>query len=123
MISPSQSESGPPKSGGSRTKEGSPNYHYVYILRSIPHPNQIYTGTTDDLRSRVKAHNWGQSPHTSAHRPWKLVTYLSFDDLQRGRDQAAFLVEDYRMVTDDFIDRSRFREVFIHIPLATVVSR
>jgi len=36
---------------------------YVYILRSID-GESFYTGSTDDLRSRLKKHNAGEVPHT-----------------------------------------------------------
>jgi predicted GIY-YIG superfamily endonuclease len=39
---------------------------YVYILRSVNNPDQLYIGWTTDLRSRLKAHNSGNSvPHLS----------------------------------------------------------
>jgi hypothetical protein len=34
----------------------------VYILRSEPHSNQIYVGSTHDLKSRLVEHNRGKSP-------------------------------------------------------------
>ena len=53
---------------------------YVYFLQSIAHPDQNYVGMTDDLRARLKVHNSGRSPHTSKHKPWRLVTYVGFSD-------------------------------------------
>lgn len=52
--------------------------HYVYLIRSIPAPEQTYIGLTEDLKSRLKKHNEGGSPHTSKYKPWKLQTYLVF---------------------------------------------
>jgi predicted GIY-YIG superfamily endonuclease len=57
---------------------------YVYLLRSIPNPDQTYIGYTEDLKTRLQAHNHGQSPHTSKYRPWNLITYLSFNDKARA---------------------------------------
>jgi predicted GIY-YIG superfamily endonuclease len=37
---------------------------YVYVLRSLNEPDHIYIGWTNDLRQRLKEHNWGLSPHT-----------------------------------------------------------
>jgi hypothetical protein len=37
-----------------------------------------YTGLTDDLEFRLKAHNSGQVPHTSKFRPWKIETAVRF---------------------------------------------
>jgi putative endonuclease len=54
--------------------------YYVYLLQSESHPGQRYIGFTGDLRTRLKTHNGGGSPHTSKYRPWKLVTYLAFSE-------------------------------------------
>jgi len=54
------------------------------MLRSIPNPDQTYIGFTEDLKTRLKAHNHGQSPHTAKHKPWNLITYLSFNDKARA---------------------------------------
>jgi predicted GIY-YIG superfamily endonuclease len=53
---------------------------YVYLLESIPCPEESYVGLTDDLRTRLAAHNAGQSPHTAKFKPWRLVTYVAFSD-------------------------------------------
>ena len=54
--------------------------YYVYLLRSIPHPDQNYIGYTKDLKSRLQSHNHGQSPHTAKYKPWELITYLAFKE-------------------------------------------
>jgi predicted GIY-YIG superfamily endonuclease len=38
---------------------------HVYLLQSISHPEQQYTGLTADVANRLAAHNAGQSLHTS----------------------------------------------------------
>ena len=53
---------------------------YVYLLQSIPHPQQRYIGLTSDIDIRLKAHNSGQSPHTSKFKPWKIINYFAFSD-------------------------------------------
>ena len=53
---------------------------YVYLLRSIPNPDQTYIGFTENLKTRLVAHNHGQSPHTSKYKPWELITYLAFKE-------------------------------------------
>ena len=53
---------------------------YAYLLESVSFPGQWYVGHTDDLRSRLAAHNAGQSPHTAKYKPWRLVTYVAFSD-------------------------------------------
>jgi putative endonuclease len=36
---------------------------YVYILKSINHPDQEYTGASEDLKQRLADHNAGIHPH------------------------------------------------------------
>ena len=43
---------------------------YVYILQSLPDNERFYTGITDDLKSRLPAHNSGAVIHTSKCRPY-----------------------------------------------------
>ncbi len=64
--------------------------HYVYVLQSIDHPEQYYTGLCKEVTSRVAAHNAGQSPHTAKFKPWRLVSYHFFE-----RSEAAVAFERY----------------------------
>ena len=52
---------------------------YVYILESID-SGHFYVGVTDDLRARLARHNAGEVTHTTKHRPWRLKTYVGFND-------------------------------------------
>jgi predicted GIY-YIG superfamily endonuclease len=55
-----------------RTKagiNGSKNFYYVYILVSESDETRHYTGVTENLEARLKAHNNGQDPHTAKYRP------------------------------------------------------
>jgi predicted GIY-YIG superfamily endonuclease len=52
--------------------------HYVYIIRSITYPDQIYVGCTGDLKKRLANHNAGTTSHTAKYKPWELVVYLAF---------------------------------------------
>lgn len=52
--------------------------YYVYIIRSINHPAQIYVGHTINLRKRLSNHNCGTTEHTAKYKPWELVMYLAF---------------------------------------------
>jgi putative endonuclease len=65
--------------------------YYVYLLRSISHPNQTYVGFTEDLKSRLTAHNHGQSHHTSKYKPWQLTTYLAFKERSRALEFEKYL--------------------------------
>ena len=57
---------------------------YVYLLQSIPFPNESYVGMTTDLKSRLRAHNAGASIHTSKYKPWALIAYVAFADEHRA---------------------------------------
>jgi predicted GIY-YIG superfamily endonuclease len=60
-------------------------FHYVYILVSESDESRHYTGLTEDLETRLKAHNAGQVPHTAKYRPWRIETAIAF----RSREKAA----------------------------------
>lgn len=64
---------------------------YVYILRSIDTPNQLYIGWTNDLPIRLAAHNSGRSPHTSKFRPWKIAFYAAFESRERAMQFERYL--------------------------------
>lgn len=53
---------------------------YVYIIRSQDHPNQEYTGATEDLKQRLADHNAGKSSHTAKFKPWSLLCYIAMPD-------------------------------------------
>lgn len=63
---------------------------YVY-LQSESDPAQRYTGFSADVDARLKAHNAGDSRHTSKYRPWRLVAYFAFEDERRARDFEFYL--------------------------------
>jgi len=64
---------------------------YVYLLQSIPSPDQRYVGITSDFRERLKQHNTGQSSHTSKFRQWKPVVVIRFEDNARGAQFEQYL--------------------------------
>jgi len=51
---------------------------FVYVLRSLKHPERRYVGLTADVGKRLAAHNAGLSPFTSRHCPWALTVCLEF---------------------------------------------
>jgi len=59
-------------------------FHYVYILRCIGDRQRHYTGSTEDLNSRLLKHNKGEVPHTSKYRPWEIKTAIAFKDRERA---------------------------------------
>ena len=58
---------------------------YVYLLRSTSNQDKRYVGVTTDFQRRLIQHNAGQSPHTSRHKPWKVVVVIRFDDDARAK--------------------------------------
>ncbi len=56
---------------------------YVYILESLD-AEHFYVGLTDELRTRLKKHNAGEVPHTSKFRPWRIKTYVAFNNEERA---------------------------------------
>ncbi len=63
---------------------------YVYLIRSINHPDQHYVGISSNYLQRIQEHNAGQSAHTAKFKPWELVVVIRFED-----DQAAKHFEKY----------------------------
>ena len=53
---------------------------YVYTLQSQSDEARYYVGLTSDIRARLRRHNSGQVSHTSKFMPWRVQTYLAFDD-------------------------------------------
>ncbi len=63
---------------------------YVYLIRSINFPQQVYVGITKDLKQRLKVHNSGGSMHTAKFKPWELIVYIGFKN-----EAKAILFEKY----------------------------
>ncbi len=59
--------------------------YYTYILRSESHDDELYFGSTGDLKKRLKAHNSGQSSHTAKYKPWKAIWFACFETADRAR--------------------------------------
>ena len=78
-----------PQGEGGPDRLSSDPMKYVYLLQSIDCPEETYVGLTDDLRSRLAAHNAGQSAHTAKFKPWRLVSYLGFTDAAKAVDLSA----------------------------------
>jgi predicted GIY-YIG superfamily endonuclease len=57
---------------------------YVYILESVTYAGRHYTGMADDLRARLKRHNAGEVTSTARYAPWRLQTYIAFDEEQKA---------------------------------------
>ena len=67
------------------------NFHYVYILVSEADETRHYTGLTENIESRLKAHNSGQVPHTAKYRPWKIETVIAFRSRKKAMEFEKYL--------------------------------
>lgn len=59
-------------------------FFYVYILQSESDPDKHYTGMTQDLSSRLMAHNSGKVPHTSRYGPWRMINFFAFPTSEKA---------------------------------------
>jgi len=66
-------------------------FYYVYILQSKIDQKRFYAGFTEDLNSRLKAHNSGNVHHTSKYKPWHIKTAIAFSDHQKALDFEKYL--------------------------------
>jgi putative endonuclease len=65
--------------------------YYVYVIRSQSDPNRVYAGYTVDVQQRLETHNSGGSIYTANYRPWKLLGYISFDDMEKAKSFEKYL--------------------------------
>lgn len=63
--------------------------YYVYVLESLSKPDELYVGSTIDLKGRFRLHNQGKVFSTKRYKPWKLIYYEAYEteDLARAREQ------------------------------------
>ena len=54
--------------------------HYMYLIESLSAQGERYVEMTTDLKQRLREHNQGRSSHTAKFSPWKLITYVAFND-------------------------------------------
>jgi predicted GIY-YIG superfamily endonuclease len=55
-----------------------PAKRFVYIIRSVKHPQKRYIGISADVAARVSAHNGGQNRATAPWKPWDLDVTIEF---------------------------------------------
>lgn len=64
---------------------------YVYILKSQKDSSRIYIGKTENVEERLKEHNRGESSYTKSFVPWKLQTFIWFENDQSADDFEKYL--------------------------------
>jgi len=70
---------------------GSQRFFYVYILRSVEHPERFYAGFTESLHERLAHHNHGTCTHTRKFRPWHIKTAVAFTDREQALEFERYL--------------------------------
>jgi putative endonuclease len=64
--------------------------YYVYLIKS-KHNDEIYVGSTTDLKRRLEEHNDGLSLSTNRYKPWYLVSYEAFLEESSARTRESNL--------------------------------
>ena len=64
---------------------------YVYILKSLAHPDSYYIGSTSDLKRRLQEHNRSDCPTTKFLGPWDIKTYLAFTNEEKANKFEKYL--------------------------------
>ena len=62
-----------------------------YNFSRIPNPDQTYIGFTEDLNTRLTAHNQSKDPLTAKYKPWKIKTASAFTDRDTALDFEGYL--------------------------------
>jgi putative endonuclease len=57
---------------------------FVYSLQSETFPELYYIGFTTDIDQRLSEHNSNKSIHTRKGSPWKLVSYIAFNEKEKA---------------------------------------
>ena len=68
---------------------------YVYVLKSEKDEN-LYIGSTDDLRRRLAEHNAGKAKSTAPRRPFTLRYYEAYYREADARRRESMLKKDGR---------------------------
>jgi putative endonuclease len=63
---------------------------YTYLLGSKK-DKELYMGSTNDLKKRLKEHNSGKVPSTKPRLPFELLYYEAYKTEQEARDREAAL--------------------------------
>lgn len=98
--------------------------NYTYILKCAD--GSLYTGWTNDLEKRVKAHNEGKgAKYTKYRRPVELVYYETFQTKQEAmrreyeikhlpRKKKEFLIIDFSLSENEVVHNDEVAEASAH---------
>ena len=66
--------------------------YYVYILRSLKNPKEIYTGYTSKTPiERLKYHNKGLSAYTNELKPRQIIWHCAFENMKKAKNFELYL--------------------------------
>ena len=71
---------------------------YLYVLKSLK-DNNMYLGSTSDLRRRLSDHNSGKVPSTKTRRTFKIKYYEAYAKESDVRKREASLKKDGRALS------------------------
>jgi len=58
--------------------------NYVYVLKSSA-DSELYVGSTNDLKRRLREHNTGKSYSTNWRGPFELIYYEAYKNIDDAR--------------------------------------
>ena len=64
--------------------------YYTYVLKSKT-SGRWYTGSTNDLRKRLKLHNDGKSNYTKKYKPYEIIYYEACLNEEDARSREKYL--------------------------------
>ena len=65
-------------------------FYYVYVLKSIKKDN-LYIGYTTNLIKRLKEHNHGLVFSTKSYKPWNIIHYEAYLDINDAKRREKYL--------------------------------
>jgi putative endonuclease len=64
--------------------------YYVYVLKSQV-DGRLYIGYTTNLKNRLQKHQYGEVPSTSPRRPFDLIFYEGYKNMEDAKRREGYL--------------------------------
>lgn len=65
-------------------------FHFVYLLQSQK-SREYYIGYTKNIKRRLKEHNLGVNFSTKSKRPWELIFFEAYLDINDAKRREKYL--------------------------------